>query len=63
MENLALTYSVDKKTLTITIDLTRELGPSSSGKTTLVASTGPAVKVESPDGVELRLGLNLYKKK
>jgi hypothetical protein len=34
--------------------------PSSSGKTTIIAST--AVNVSAPDREEVRLGLNVYKK-
>jgi hypothetical protein len=63
VDNIQLTYSPDKTKLVLTIDLTQEVGPSSSGKTTLIASTGPAVKVEGLNGAQLLLGLNLYRKK
>ena len=48
--------AVDEKTgtITITIDTARDLGPSSSGKTMLVASTGGFQDVE---GVDVRLNL------
>lgn len=45
--------------LTIEVDLTKALGPSSSGKTTLIASTeGNALVSGHPD---MRFGLNVFK--
>lgn len=46
--------------LTITVDLSKEFGPSSSGKTTIIASTQGNQSVGN-DGV--KLGLNVYKPK
>ena len=46
--------------LTITVDLTKEFGPSSSGKTIIIASTEGNVTV--PDRDE-KVGLNVYRKK
>ena len=46
--------------LTLKVDLSKEFGPSSSGKTTLIASTEGNVSV--PDRDE-KVGLNVYKKK
>lgn len=47
--------------LTIKVDLTKEFGPSSSGKTIIIASTEGNVSVEGHD--EIKIGLNVYKKK
>ena len=46
--------------LTITVDLSKEFGPSSSGKTIIVASTEGNVTV--PEREE-KIGLNVYRKK
>jgi hypothetical protein len=45
--------------LTIKVDLTKEFGPSSSGKSIIVASTKGNAPV-GDDG-EFRVGLNVYK--
>jgi len=50
--------SVKGKTLTLTIDLGHRIGPSKSGKTLLIASTGGNVVI--PDSNGAILGLNLY---
>lgn len=44
----------------ITIDLKAEHGPSKSGKTTIVASTGGNQQIP---GTDVTLGLNAYKKR
>ena len=59
MRNVTMTRSGD--TLTITVDMSKNLGPSSSGKTTLIASTEGNVTVEGPEGA--KIGLNVYKPK
>jgi len=46
-DNLAAT--VNGNILTITIDLSQRLRPSASGKTVLVATTGPARQVPGSD--------------
>ena len=46
--------------LTITVDLTKEFGPSSSGKTIIIASTEGNVVVPERDE---KIGLNVYRKK
>ncbi len=46
--------------LTITVDLTQEFGPSSSGKTIIIASTEGNVSL--PERSE-KVGLNVYRKK
>ena len=52
---------VEKKKLIIEIDLTKEFGPSESGKTIIVATTSGSVDIEGFPGV--KLGINCYKKK
>jgi hypothetical protein len=47
----------DGTTFTITVDLTREFGASSSGKTTIVASTDGNVDVPNADCI--KVGLNV----
>lgn len=56
LKNVALDINGD--TLTITVDLSKELGPSASGKSTLIASTGGAVTVEGG----ARVNLSVYRK-
>jgi hypothetical protein len=51
--------SVEGDILTIKVDLSKEYGPSSSGKTIIVASTEGNVSI--PDREE-KLGLNVYRK-
>ena len=46
--------------LTIVVDLSKEFGPSASGKTIIVASTGGNKSVN--DG-QVFIGLNVYKKR
>lgn len=58
MKNVEMT--VEGNTLTIKVDLTKEFGPSSSGKTIIIASTEGNVSI--PDRDE-KIGLNVYKKK
>jgi hypothetical protein len=47
--------------LTIKVDLTKDFGPSSSGKTIIIASTEGNIAVEGHE--EAKIGLNIYKKK
>jgi hypothetical protein len=58
MKNVQM--SVEGHRLTITVDLSKEFGPSASGKTTIIASTEGSVSV--PDREE-KVGLNVYRKK
>jgi len=58
MKNVEL--SVEGTMLTIKVDLSQDFGPSSSGKTTIIASTEGNVNL--PDREE-KIGLNIYKKK
>lgn len=47
--------------LTITIDLSKEIGPSKSGKTTLIASSGGNIAIAGAKGEQFKLGVNCYK--
>ena len=58
MKNVQMT--VAGNILTITVDLTKEFGPSSSGKTIIVASTEGNITVPGRDE---KIGLNVYRKK
>jgi hypothetical protein len=51
---------VEGNILTIKVDLSKEYGPSASGKTIIVASTEGNITV--PEREE-KIGLNVYKKK
>jgi hypothetical protein len=51
---------VEGNILTIKVDLSKEFGPSASGKTIIIASTEGNVSV--PDRAE-KVGLNVYRKK
>ncbi|GJL62371.1 MAG: hypothetical protein NPIRA04_10250 [Nitrospirales bacterium] len=52
---------VEGNMLTITVDLSKDFGPSSSGKTTIIATTEGNVTI--PGRVEEKIGLNIYTKK
>ena len=56
MQNVKM--SVKGQTLTIEIDLSKRLGPSKSGKTTVIATTSG--NVEIPEHPEIRIGVNCY---
>ena len=58
MKNVQMT--VAGNILTITVDLTKEFWPSSSGKTIIIASTEGNVAVPERDE---KIGLNVYRKK
>lgn len=47
--------------LTIKVDLTKDFGPSSSGKTIIIASTEGNIAIDGHE--EIKIGLNVYKKK
>ena len=53
--------SVDGKPLVIKVDLSKEFGPSSSGKTIIIASTEGNQPV--PGNEDAKIGLNIYKKR
>jgi hypothetical protein len=52
---------VEDNILTIKVDLTKEFGPSSSGKTIIISSTEGNISV--PEKEDIKIGLNVYKKK
>ena len=58
MKNVDMT--VEGNILTIKVDLTKEFGPSSSGKTIIIASTEGNVSVLERSE---KIGLNVYRKK
>ena len=57
MKNVEM--KVDGQKLIITVDLSKEFGKSSSGKTTIIATTAGNVSVPGHD--EIKIGLNCYK--
>ena len=50
----------DNGLLYFVVDPNQEVGPSASGKTTLVASSGGNAAITLENGRVLKLGLNLY---
>lgn len=58
MKNVDMT--IQGTILTIKVALSKEFGPSASGKTTIIASTEGNITI--PDREE-KIGLNVYKKK
>ena len=58
MKNVEM--SVEGTVLTIKVDLSKEFGPSSTGKTIIVASTEGNVTIPNR---EEKIGLNVYRKK
>jgi len=59
MKNIEM--KLDGDILTIKVDLTKEFGPSASGKTIIIASTEGNISI--PERDEIKIGLNVYKKK
>jgi hypothetical protein len=59
MKNVEM--KAEGNTLTIKVDLTKEFGPSSSGKTIIIASTEGNIAIDGHE--EIKVGLNIYKKK
>jgi len=59
MKNVEM--KVEDNILTIKVDLTKEFGPSSSGKTMIIASTEGNIAIEGHE--DAKIGLNVYKKK
>lgn len=58
MKNVEM--KVEGDMMTITVDLSKDFGPSSSGKTTIIATTEGNVTIPGRDE---KVGLNIYKKK
>ena len=59
MKNVEM--KVEDNILTIKVDLTKEFGPSASGKTIIIASTEGNIAIEGHENA--KIGLNVYKKK
>jgi len=59
MKNVEMTQ--EGNILTIKVDLSKEFGPSSSGKTIIIASTEGNQPI--PDKEDIKIGLNVYRKK
>jgi hypothetical protein len=59
MKNVEM--SLEGNILTIKVDLSKEFGPSASGKTIIIASTGGNVSI--PEHADAKVGLNVYRKK
>jgi hypothetical protein len=59
MKNVEM--KMENNILTIKVDLTKEFGPSASGKTIIIASTEGNISI--PDKEDIKIGLNIYKKK
>ena len=59
MKNVEL--SVEGTLLTVKVDLSKEFGPSSSGKTIIIATTEGNVSI--PGAEDKKIGLNIYRKK
>ncbi len=59
MKNIEM--KLEGNILTMKVDLTKEFGPSSSGKTIIIASSEGNVAVDGRE--EVKVGLNVYKKR
>ena len=51
---------LDGKILTIKVDISKEFGVSSSGKSIIIASTEGNVSI--PEKEDIKIGLNVYRK-
>ena len=60
MKNVEM--KIEGTILTITVDLSKTYGPSSSGKTTIIASTEGNQRVPTDDARDIKIGLNIYQK-
>ncbi|MBN1168043.1 MAG: hypothetical protein JXA44_13080 [Methanospirillaceae archaeon] len=59
MKNIEMV--VEGKTLTIKVDLSKEFGESKSGKSFTIATTEGNISI--PDNEDIKIGLNIYRKK
>ena len=59
MKNVEM--KMEDNILIIKVDLTKEFGPSASGKTIIIASTEGNISI--PNKEDIKIGLNIYKKK
>lgn len=63
MKNVEMKVDKKAKTLTIIVDLSEDHGPSSSGKTTIIASSEGNQKIPGFEAENMMIGLNVYKKR
>lgn len=62
MRNVLIAQRKDMPTiLEITVDLTKNFGPSSTGKTTVIASTQGNHCIQLADGTSIYVGVNIYR--
>jgi hypothetical protein len=61
MKNVEIQF--EDSTLVIRVDLSKEFGPSSSGKNIIIASTEGNQTVPGKEDDNIKIGLNVYKKK
>lgn len=59
MKNIEM--KVQESTLTITVDISKDYGESKSGKSITIASTEGNISI--PDHEDIKIGLNIYRKK
>lgn len=59
MKNIDM--KLDGSILTIKVDISKEFGESKSGKSLTIASTEGNISI--PDNEDIKIGLNIYKKK
>jgi hypothetical protein len=59
MKNIEMT--IEENVLVIKVDLTKEFGPSASGKNIIIASTEGNVSI--PGREDAKVGLNVYRRK
>ncbi|MBN1195762.1 MAG: hypothetical protein JXA08_10585 [Methanomicrobiaceae archaeon] len=59
MKNVEMKMNGD--TLVITVDISKDFGPSKSGKSITIASTEGNISL--PDHDDIKIGLNIYRKK
>ena len=57
MQNVDM--KIEGSKLVITVDLSKDFGPSKSGKTIIIATTGGNVSL--PGNEAVKVGLNIYK--
>ena len=57
----SITMSVKGKVLTVTVDLSKNYGPSTTGKTEILATTEGNVSCPGLEDVNGRIGINVYK--
>jgi len=59
MKNVEM--SIEGTTLTIKVDISKDYGESKSGKSFTIASTEGNISI--PDNEDIKIGLNIYRKK